>query len=130
MASGYAQGGGGGQVGKQAILRAKKQQQTGGGSDMDIDARFKADIAKLNIPQPQLRLGFEDVKYLPELKATIHFTPIKNPVTGIPNYSEDDPVLPLFSYSRNRMNYICFLDGNVFDMQGNLIGNLNWQALM
>ena len=147
MASGYAQGGGGGggQVKRQGVRggqgimetddipqapkasggRAKKQ-QTGGGSDMDVDAKFKADIAKLGLPQ--LRLGFDDLKYIPQLKATIHFTPIKNPFRGIPNYSEEDPVYPLLSPG-GKMKYICFYDGNVFDKNGNFIGNLNLQAL-
>lgn len=148
MASGYTQGGGGGG-------RAKKQSQTGGGSIMDPenlslgsltgdflawaqaqkqpvkpkkqqDDKFKADIAKLGLPQ--LRLGFDDLKYIPELKATIHFTPIKNPSRGIPNYSEEDPVYPLLSPG-GKMKYICFFDGNVFDKRGNFIGNLNLQAL-
>jgi hypothetical protein len=150
MASGYAQGGGGGggQVKRQGVRggqgimetddipqapkapkasrgRAKKQ-QTGGGSDMDLDAKFKSDIAKLDLPQ--LRLGFDDLKYIPQLKATIHFTPIKNPLRGIPNYSEEDPVYPLLS-PKGKMKYICFYDGNVFDMRGSFIGNLNLQAL-
>jgi hypothetical protein len=144
---GYAQGGGGG--------GAKKQSQTGGGSDMDPenlslgsltgdflawaqaqkqavkpkkqqDDKFKADISKLGLIQ--LRRGFNDLKYIPELQATIHFTPIKNPLRGIPNYSEEDPVYPLFD-KRAKKKYICFFDGNVFDMRGNFIGNLNLQSL-
>ena len=151
MASGYVQGGGGGGGG--GVGGAKKQSQTGGGSIMDPslgsltgdflawaqaqkqaakpkkqqDDKFKADISKLGIPQH--RRGFDDMKYIPELKATIHFTPIKNPLRGIPNYSEDDPVYPLLSPG-GKMKYICFFDGNVFDMNGKFIGNLNLQSLM
>ena len=126
MASGYAQGGGGGGGGAKKQSQtggggAKKQQQTGGGSDMDLDAKFKADIAKLDLPQH--RRGFDDLKYIPELQATIHFTPIKNPLRGIPNYSEEDPVYPLLSPG-GKMKYICFFDGNVFDMNGKFIGNM------
>lgn len=105
-----------------AWANAQKHQQQ--------DTQFKA-LAGTMAPtfvSGSTQKPYSDIKYIPELKVTIHYTAIKNPLRGIRNYSVDDPVFPIFD-NKATMKYICFFDGNVFDMGGNFIGKLDFNSL-